>query len=67
MLTMEPGPDIAPLHDRQIAILDCADWATDSIRIIGQANPESAARRKPERGAGRVIYLCSAMDRSCRR
>jgi len=26
MLTMEPGPDIAPYHDRQIAILDRADW-----------------------------------------
>jgi putative SOS response-associated peptidase YedK len=28
MLTMPPGPDIAPYHDRQIAILDRADWAT---------------------------------------
>lgn len=27
MLTMDPGPDIAPFHDRQIAILDRADWA----------------------------------------
>ena len=27
MLTMEPGPDIAPYHDRQIAILDRTDWA----------------------------------------
>ena len=27
MLTMEPGPDIAPYHDRQIVILDRADWA----------------------------------------
>jgi putative SOS response-associated peptidase YedK len=26
MLTMEPGPDIAPYHDRQVAILDRADW-----------------------------------------
>jgi putative SOS response-associated peptidase YedK len=26
MLTMEPGPDVAPYHDRQIVILDCADW-----------------------------------------
>jgi putative SOS response-associated peptidase YedK len=24
---MPPGPDIAPYHDRQIAILDRADWA----------------------------------------
>ena len=27
MLTMVPGPDIAPYHDRQIAILDRAQWA----------------------------------------
>jgi len=27
MLTMEPGPDIAPYHDRQIVILHRADWA----------------------------------------
>lgn len=27
MLTMDPGPDIAPYHDRQIAILERADWA----------------------------------------
>ncbi len=27
MLTMEPGPDIAAYHDRQIAILERADWA----------------------------------------
>ena len=26
MLTMVPGPDIAPYHDRQIVILDRADW-----------------------------------------
>ena len=28
MLTMEPGPDIAPYHDRQIVILGRADWAS---------------------------------------
>jgi putative SOS response-associated peptidase YedK len=27
LLTMEPGPDIAPYHDRQIAILDRSRWA----------------------------------------
>jgi putative SOS response-associated peptidase YedK len=26
MLTMDPGPDIAPYHDRQIAILERAAW-----------------------------------------
>jgi putative SOS response-associated peptidase YedK len=27
MLTMAPGPDIAPYHDRQVAVLDRAQWA----------------------------------------
>lgn len=34
MLTMEPGPDIAPYHDRQIVILDrdaWADWLDPSV------------------------------------
>lgn len=26
MLTMPPGPDVSPYHDRQIAVLDRADW-----------------------------------------
>jgi putative SOS response-associated peptidase YedK len=28
MLTTEPGPDIAPYHDRQVVILPRQDWAT---------------------------------------
>lgn len=27
MLTMEPGPDVAPYHSRQVAVLDRGDWA----------------------------------------
>lgn len=27
MLTTEPGPDIAPYHDRQVVVLDRGDWA----------------------------------------
>ena len=27
MLTVPPGPDIAPYHDRQIAVLNRSDWA----------------------------------------
>jgi putative SOS response-associated peptidase YedK len=26
MLTLEPGPDVAPYHNRQIAVLDRAQW-----------------------------------------
>jgi len=28
MLTCDPGPDIAPIHDRQIVVLDRRDWAS---------------------------------------
>ena len=28
MLTMEPGPDIVPYHDRQIVILERKDWVS---------------------------------------
>ena len=27
MLTCEPGPDIAPYHNRQAAVLTRADWS----------------------------------------
>jgi putative SOS response-associated peptidase YedK len=27
ILTTEPGPDVAPIHDRQMVILERADWA----------------------------------------
>ena len=26
LLTTAPGPDVAPIHDRQMAILDRSDW-----------------------------------------
>jgi putative SOS response-associated peptidase YedK len=32
MLTMEPGPDIAPYHDRQIVIRNGRSGGTGSIR-----------------------------------
>jgi putative SOS response-associated peptidase YedK len=27
MLTAEPGPDVAPYHDRQVVVLERSDWA----------------------------------------
>ena len=27
MLTCEPGPDVAPIHNRQIVVLDRSGWA----------------------------------------
>ena len=47
LLTMEPGPDIAPYHDRQIAILDRSRWAdwldpTVPARAVLHALPAGA-------------------------
>jgi putative SOS response-associated peptidase YedK len=42
MLTMEPGPDIAPYHDRQIVILDrsvWADWLDSSVSATSLIKP----------------------------
>jgi len=27
LLTTEPGPDVAPIHDRQMVVLERADWS----------------------------------------
>lgn len=42
MLTMEPGPDIAPYHDRQIVILardNWADWLDPSVSAKSLIRP----------------------------
>ncbi|KAA0687932.1 SOS response-associated peptidase [Neorhizobium sp. P12A] len=42
MLTMEPGPDIAPYHDRQIVILErdsWADWLDPSVSAKSLIRP----------------------------
>lgn len=44
MLTIEPGPDIAPYHDRQIVILDrsaWADWLDPSVSAKSLIKPLS--------------------------
>lgn len=41
MLTTEPGPDIAPYHNRQIAIIERADW----LRWITGAVPAALLLR----------------------
>jgi putative SOS response-associated peptidase YedK len=47
MLTTEPGPDIAPYHDRQIAILEREVWAdwldpTISAKLLVKPFPPGA-------------------------
>ena len=64
MLTMELGPDIAPYHDRQIAILDRADW-TDWLDPAVSAKtgnrsfrPEAAGRESPMRKSPKTGPVC---------
>jgi putative SOS response-associated peptidase YedK len=38
MLTLDPGPDVAPYHSRQIAVLDRADW-------LSWLDPEVSAKQ----------------------
>ncbi len=52
MQTMEPGPDIASYHDRQIAILDrrdWADWVDPSVSAKTVLKPLSAGTLSVER------------------
>lgn len=47
MLTMEPGPDIAPYHDQQIVILERDAWAawldpTVSAKLLIKPLPAEA-------------------------
>ena len=42
MLTMEPGPDIAPYHDRQIVVLErnaWADWLDPAVPAASLVRP----------------------------
>jgi putative SOS response-associated peptidase YedK len=34
LLTTEPGPDVAPIHDRQMVILERSDWSA-WLELVG--------------------------------
>ena len=52
MLTCPPGPDVAPIHDRQIVILDRADWRT---WLFGEAEAARNLLRPSPPGSLRVV------------
>ena len=53
MLTVSPGPDVAPYHDRQIAIFDRAHWATWlDPSAPAKTSLKTSPRRQPCRRAG---------------
>jgi putative SOS response-associated peptidase YedK len=41
ILTINPGPDVAPIHNRQVVVLDRADWLT----WLDLTRPEAALLR----------------------
>src|SRR5437764_8500238 len=47
MLTTEPGADVAPIHDRQVIVLDRADW----LAWLDLSRPESELLRPLPAGA----------------
>jgi putative SOS response-associated peptidase YedK len=51
LLTTEPGRDVAPVHNRQMVVLDRADWATwldasEPAAHLLRALPEGSLRRE---------------------
>jgi putative SOS response-associated peptidase YedK len=45
LLTTEPGPDVAPIHDRQMVVLDRSDWL--AWLISPGRNPNCSSRFLP--------------------
>ena len=43
MLTTEPGPDVAPIHPRQVVVLGPGEWA----RWLDGPEPEALLRPSP--------------------
>lgn len=54
MLTLEPGPDVAPYHSRQIAVLDRSDWA----RWLDPAVPAAELLRPAPAGRFTIEQIC---------
>ena len=54
MLTAEPGPDIAPYHNRQVVVLGKEDWA----RWIDPAVPARDVLRPLPAGSLKVEQIC---------
>ena len=61
MLTCEPGPDVAPIHNRQIVVLDRSEWAAwldPQTAESGLLKPSAAGSlrvEKVERAPGKQV------------
>jgi putative SOS response-associated peptidase YedK len=54
LLTTEPSPDVAPYHNRQIAVLDRSDWG----RWLDPAVPAAEVLRPLPAGTFEVEQIC---------
>ena len=50
ILTTEPGPDVAPIHNRQVVVLDREDW----VSWLDLKRPEAELLRPLPAGSLRV-------------
>lgn len=53
MLTTEPGPDVAPIHDRQVVVLRPRDWSS----WLSLAQPEAELLRPLPAGSLEVTIV----------
>ena len=60
MLTTEPGPDVAPYHDRQVVVLPPADWAS----WLYLSRPEADLLKPSPAGALAVETVRKASDKA---
>jgi putative SOS response-associated peptidase YedK len=47
LLTTEPGPDVAPIHDRQMVVLERTDW----LAWLDRTRPEAELLRPLPQGS----------------
>jgi putative SOS response-associated peptidase YedK len=62
MLTVEPGLDVAPYHDRQIVVLNREDWSgwlsgTAPARDVLRPSPAGTFEVRPLSAAGEELLL----------
>jgi putative SOS response-associated peptidase YedK len=67
MLTCEPGPDVAPIHNRQVVVLDRSNWAawlnpeTSEKSLLKPSPPGSLMVEKLERPVEKKVRSKAAV------
>ena len=69
LLTTEPGPDVAPIHNRQVVVLDRLDW--QAWLDLTRPEPEllrPLPAREPDGRTGsimQIIYRAVSRETTC--